>query len=438
MVAAWRERALFIGFGLALIFLAYLTDRSSLSQVLLGYGASFAIYFHWTSGKEELDLKKLLFLAFVSRAILLFSIPNLSDDYFRFIWDGLLQLNGENPFAYLPSEIHRPEWQGIYDGLNSSQYYSVYPPVMQWMCSTAAWVGGVSVTWNVVILRLILLSADLILIYFGWRLLELLGKRGDTIFLYALNPLVIIEGTGNLHFEVLMMSFTIVGLYFLVKSDKSYTYKYWIISVSMLALGIATKLISALLMPSLLRKLGIWRTIAISLSVALITISTFALYIDSSLLLNFADSLNLYFRNFQFNSSMYNLVDYFASFHIRHYRAEVIGPWISLVGVISIVAVIVIRKIKTWEEYFETLLFVFSLHLLFASTVHPWYVINLLLISLFTSYRYPVLFSFTVVFSYHFYDLGYQSPFFLCLEYLPVLAYGGYELWYRPQRTLAA
>ena len=426
MGMTWRERILFLGFALSILFLGYAVDRTVLSQVLLGYGVAFAIYFHGQEKKVTYGLKDLLVLAFALRVILLFALPQLSDDYFRFIWDGLLQSIGENPFSNLPSAIQREDWANIYEGMNSKDYYSVYPPVMQGVFKIAELICNTSFLGNVVVMRMFLIAADMLLIFFGWKFLEFLGRKGEDIMLYALNPLVIIEGVGNLHFEVLMMSMTLIGIYFIAKSGGKNGWKKLAAAIVLLALGIATKLTSTIGIPALLRRLGFWKTLGLGLMVMILVMLSFSSFLTNDLIMNIGDSLNLYFRNFQFNSSVYNLVDYFVKPYVYHYRAELIGPWIALVGLLSMAMVMLFRKQNDWEGYLETLLFVFSIHLLFASTVHPWYVINLLVLSVFTRYRYPILFSFTVVFSYHFYDLGFESPFFLYVEYLPVI---GYALW---------
>ena len=54
--------------------------------------------------------------------------PVLSDDAYRYIWDGVLTAQGENPFQLKPSDPELEELQNdpIYPLLNSADYYSVY------------------------------------------------------------------------------------------------------------------------------------------------------------------------------------------------------------------------------------------------------------------------------------------------------------------------
>jgi hypothetical protein len=70
-------------------------------------------------------------------------------------------------------------------------------------------------------------------------------------------------------------------------------------------------------------------------------------------------------------------------------------------------------------------------YLLLATTVHPWYISTLVVFSVFTGYRYPVIWSLLVVFSYFAYQTAsYQENLFLvAVEYLLVTGVMLYELF---------
>jgi len=66
-----------------------------------------------------------------------------------------------------------------------------------------------------------------------------------------------------------------------------------------------------------------------------------------------------------------------------------------------------------------------------ATTVQPWYIIPLLLLSLFTGYRFPIVWSVVVVFGYYAYgnpDLK-ENLTLLFIEYILVYGFLIYELF---------
>jgi CDP-diglyceride synthetase len=76
---------------------------------------------------------------------------------------------------------------------------------------------------------------------------------------------------------------------------------------------------------------------------------------------------------------------------------------------------------KKWlrGRLLDKLLFALLLYYLLASIVHPWYVVLLVAISVFTRWHFPLWWSGTVLLSYAFYhnDSFQISPLMLWLEY---------------------
>jgi hypothetical protein len=74
------------------------------------------------------------------------------------------------------------------------------------------------------------------------------------------------------------------------------------------------------------------------------------------------------------------------------------------------------------------MLFGLSFYYFTTTTMHPWYLSTLILLSVFTKYRFPILWSFVIVFSYSAYaNAEYRENFwFISLEYLVVY---GFLIW---------
>lgn len=427
-----QERWVFGAFAISILFLCYVVDRANFGQVILGYSLAFYGYYHWIEKRRFRKVKSILGQALMIRVLILFALPLLSDDYHRFIWDGLLQLQGINPFSVLPVDLpdQSPFMAELLTQMNSSQYYSIYPPVLQWIWHGVSSLVGENTLHQVMLMRGLIILADVGVILIGAKILKRMKQWQGNIALYALNPLVIVELTGNLHFEGVMIFFTLLAIYlFMLAKDKLQLY---LIPVGALALatGVLSKVVLILTLPAMWRRWGWWRTLLAGICTLAFVVSMSSYFLDLELIKNMGQSFNLYFRNFEFNASIFNLTEYIASHWIPHYTVETIGPWVTGAMVMSIVLIGLFRRATSYERFFETLLFILSIHLLFASTVHPWYIVNLVAVSLFTRYRYPMVWSFAAVLSYFIYSNGMVEVWWLIgVEYVIVLVYAGWEVF---------
>ena len=96
----------FVIFFISFFQLAYQIDsRTDILGIWLGLGFAFLAYFVILSkyNKDE-NIKSNHLLMIGSRLLILFSFPLLSDDIYRFIWDGSLLHHGINPFSLTPSQ----------------------------------------------------------------------------------------------------------------------------------------------------------------------------------------------------------------------------------------------------------------------------------------------------------------------------------------------
>jgi len=69
-------------------------------------------------------------LAILARALFVARTPLLSDDVYRYLWDGRVQLNGINPYRYPPAapELAHLRDGEIHAGINRPAKRTVYPP----------------------------------------------------------------------------------------------------------------------------------------------------------------------------------------------------------------------------------------------------------------------------------------------------------------------
>jgi hypothetical protein len=138
--------------------------------------------------------------------------------------------------------------------------------------------------------------------------------------------------------------------------------------------------------------------------------------------------------NFEFNASIYYI--------IRH-----IGFW--LLATTSYITeksshysfyfssyINLLHKNKTTIDLFHSFIIVLTLYFLSSTTVHPWYIINLI-IGVFTKYKFQIVW--VVILSYSAYvNPEFKENFWLIgLEYFVVFAFLIYENWnYFPRKTV--
>ncbi|MFT7420821.1 MAG: alpha-1,6-mannosyltransferase, partial [Arcticibacterium sp.] len=105
------------------------------------------------------------FWALVLRGIFIVYLPVLSDDVYRFIWDGYLSLSGQNPYLFLPVDYSGPMLEGLFNKLNSPNYYSLYPPLKQYFFAVGVFIGNGSIIQSVFAMRFILFLGSMLNIY---------------------------------------------------------------------------------------------------------------------------------------------------------------------------------------------------------------------------------------------------------------------------------
>ena len=159
--------------------------------------------------------------------------------------------------------------------------------------------------------------------------------------------------------------------------------------------------------------------------------------------MNFLNSLELYFRAFEFNSSIYHHYLQYGKDIYGWLRTDIYGERMSRLGMYVILAVAFFggkRDFKTMASYMIVGL---VLYYLFATTVHPWYVLTILGLSVFTRFSFGVIWSGEIFMTYAAYgDWPKDTDTFFWMvqiEYAILLAVMLYELiWRKPVLRFAA
>ncbi len=411
------------------ISFAYDLLRTDFTKLLLLYVALFLLFFKLMKNKK-LNFKFLVAVALIFRLIFIFAMPNLSQDFYRFIWDGRMILEGMNPYMFTPESFISvgkfpiAQAQQLYAGMGelNGSHYTNYPPIKQLIFAIAALFAGKSILGSAIVFRLFIIAADIGTLYFGKKLLEKFDMPVHHIFWYLLNPFIIIELTGSLHFEGIMIFFMIWSFYLLTKGK-------WQLAGVVLAISISVKLLPFLFIPLFYQwfkkqKSGNLRFIGFCLIIGITTLLLFAPFYSKKFLGNYSQTVALWFSNFEFNASLYYVARAIGYSITGFNEIATIGKFIPIIVTLVLIALTFFRKNKTFPQLISTMLLVATIYYFTSTTIHPWYLTTLLMFSVFTSYKFPLVWSLMIVLSYFAYSSNDYSEnlWIVGLEY--VVVYG--------------
>ncbi|MGB6268815.1 MAG: mannosyltransferase [Olleya sp.] len=419
---------------------AYNLVRTDYTTLIALYIALFGVFIKIVNNHKN-NFKLLVAIAIISRFVFLLAIPNLSQDFYRFIWDGRIILQGINPYLYTPESFisvgQYPinQTQELVNGMQAlnASHYSNYPPINQFIFVLANLFSTTSILNSVIGLRLIIIAADIGTLYFGSKLLTKLGLAKHKIFWYVLNPFIIIELTGNLHFEGVMIFFLIFSIYLLQLGK-------WRWSAVVFALSISTKLVPLLFLPIFIKwfrsnhdnsKINFKTLISYYLIIGVTTVLLFAPFFSMQFISNYSKTVGLWFGNFEFNGSIYYILRAIGYAFTGYNQVAIIGKILPIL-IFTIVWILALtRKNQNLKTLLTSMLFAIMFYLLLSTTVHPWYLATLLILSVFTNYKFPIVWSFIIIISYLAYTNtdNVENLWVIGLEYLIVFGVLFWELF---------
>ncbi len=367
-------------------------------------------------GRSKTLVIIIIFFAICFRAFLIPTDPVvLSNDMYRYIWDGRVQQTGINPYLYPPSskQLESLRDDKIYPHINRKDYPTIYPAGAQIFFRVShALVGD-----RIFGFKGLMVFFDVATVLVLLALLRAYGFEEARIFIYAWNPLVIFEICFAGHLEGLTV-FLMVLAFYLNAIKKN------VPAVITLAFSSATKLYPALLLPALLNRGERIKGAAVFLCSFLVLYLPFLSAGDK-----ITGFLPIYFKN---PYESFNL-------GLKYLIMRLFPGWDYLV--ISKIFILILtaagiffffkKKLKEQHLYCGYVL-IGLLIILMPAALQPWYVIMLIPFLTFFPSGAWLMFSGTVALSY----IKYASPAgimpakVLFLEYLPLFTFlpAGYIL----------
>lgn len=409
ITAQRRERWILIGL-LAASMLLYSWQgwlpRNDFFPLLASWGALLLLAVLLFRHLQHRSEKWWWYTGMLLRMAVLWYAPQLSDDYLRYLFDGQLTSMGINPFAALPVDNLNATTLTAEQELllRSKNYYAVYPPLPQGLFALSWWLGQTLLP-AVIILKIGWLIIEGITLFYLPKTLKRYGIPPVRSLLYTLHPLVIIELIGNAHLEVGMVLGMVLTLHALASNRPFFA------GIG-IGLAVAFKLLPLLFAYPLIRQhksatvqsiLALGGVIAIPI-IAFQPVSTLA---------NLLTSLKLYVIHFAFNGGLYNLLT-----AITNLPGDTIGTAFAALFFLSWITLTYLyhKAHLTTPAYW---LLVLTVYYLFATTVNPWYIVPIILLTPFNRWVFPWVWGLSILLSYSaFSNVSMQVPLWaLVTEY---------------------
>ncbi len=372
--------------GMVALHTRYGTLSAAQIPVFLAcYGIAFAAYLGvllWAECQKQVPGWLIYGGASAFQLLLLFTVPTLSNDVYRYLWDGHVANHGVSPYAYA---ISAPELDFLAVPIraltNHPEMATPYLPAAQWLFRAVTWLFP---------LQPFYLQAAMVLLSLGsgWliaHLLEIAGLPRHRMLIYLWNPLVIVETAHGAHIDTWMVFLALlaVGLALAPGAGCWARLRRGWLSPVVLALATLTKIVPVLLLPVLWRR---WRwpgrILYLLVGSALLVPAGLAAGWGLSGPLDgrgLFGALRIYNRYWNFNSGLYQWIEGL----LTAMRLPAADQWARvLAGLLLLVVLVAVWWTARGRHEPRTLLRLMTLplmaYILLTTTVHPWYLLILL------------------------------------------------------------
>lgn len=377
--------------GMVALHLVHGTLRGAFTPQFVGcYTLAFAAFVGlllWVEKGGAVALPLAWAAAVLFRLVLLFTTPTLSDDVYRYLWDGRVANHGLSPYAY---PVASPALDSLDLPLrtlvNHPDLASPYLPVAEALFRGLTWAFPLRPSTLQGAMVLLDLATALLLA----RLLAIAALPRRRILLYLWHPLVIVETAHGAHVDAWMLFLTVLAVWLALAPARNATPRQrWLppwqptLPAITLALATLTKPLPLLLVPVFLPRWR-WRGLLLYGGMILLLLLPAGLAagwglvgpMDGSGLFG---ALRIYTRYWSFNSGVYHWLE--AAF--RQLGAVQPDAWARRLVALALLAslVVVWRLARRRTSSLSTLRLMavpFMAFVLLTPTLHPWYLAVLL------------------------------------------------------------
>ena len=333
----------------------------------------------WIEVRKEMSLWVIFGGAVLFRVLLLFMIPTLSGDVYRYIWEGHIINQGVNPYAY-PIDSPILDYLAIPQRAQVDHAWmaSPYLPGAQLMFAVVMAILPLSPTSFQFAMSVFDIGTGLLLV----QLLRLAKLPDYRVYLYLWNPLVVLEIAQGAHLDGWMIFLTLLALW-VTWSARFSGYSFWL-SPILLAVATLTKGVPILLTSVLFWQWRWWQLWLFG-GVILAIITPLGLNAGWGLSGDldghglFA-ALRIFADRWNYNSGIFHWLErYFA----ETMPLEMANFWAKrgiggLMAVIGLSTWLLSRYATTPRSRLRWMTFPLAGYVFLSTTVHPWYILIML------------------------------------------------------------
>lgn len=387
---------------LAICFVAFIElDRrtgtlraGSINQTIVWFSLAFVVFaaMMWMAERQPPGDRIWLLLVVVGlglRLLMLFTEPTLSDDVYRYLWEGHLVTEGVSPYRFIIADPAAVAYDIPARSLaNNTDLASPYLPVAHAIFGGAAAVAPSS-PWT---MQLIMIGFDVVAMSMISLLLGLAGLPRRRALLYWLNPLVILEVAHAAHLDAIIVALALAGVYLTLDErrwrDAPIAVMINLAAPMLIAAATLTRPIAVLLVPVLWwfwtwGQRAVW-AVALGLPILVSGLAVGFGFGDGGT--GVFGAARAYTRTFRFNGGIYHWLETWIGGRglddkgwnepVMLTQLIVAGVVITLMGWVVAVA----RREHTVRSVLRLLGVPLALYVLLTPVLHPWYVLPLLAI----------------------------------------------------------
>jgi len=202
---------------------------------------------HWSGPQRRRVMYTVVVIALAMRAILLLAPPSLSDDIYRYRWDGRVQAAGINPYVEPPAATRlAPLRDEYWNRINYPRIRSIYPPLAQLLFATTY-----RAHHSIAAFQLLAALGDLFVLGLIGLLIRQWRQPGWLLALYALHPLPALEFAGSGHYDAWTCAMVLAAILAAERHRHA-------ASTALLAAGVLLKTWPLVFAPLMLRRRPRW------------------------------------------------------------------------------------------------------------------------------------------------------------------------------------